>query len=60
MKNSKGSERLGEKHLEGPTRTRPCRVQRAGPRIPEGGPVRIAGGYVRAAVEPVRAAAELV
>ena len=37
-------------------RTRPCRVQRAGPRIPEGGPDRKAGYGVRAGAELVRAA----
>ena len=40
-----GDEPHGEKHLEGPERARPCRVQRAGTGIPEGGPIRAAGGY---------------
>ena len=35
-KTQRGDEPLGEKHLEGSARTRPCRVQRAGPEIPEG------------------------
>ena len=41
-KTQRSGEHHGEKHLEGPARTRPCRVQRVGPRIPEGGPVRAA------------------
>ena len=46
QKTQRGDEPLGEKHLEGPTRKRSCRVQRSSLGIPEGGPIRIAGGCV--------------
>ena len=50
-----GQKPLGEEYPASPTRTRPCRVQRAGPGIPKGGPYRKAGGCVRASAELVRA-----
>ena len=53
QKTQGGDEPYGEKHPEGPVRARPCGVQRAGPRIPEGRPVRAASDHVRAAARQV-------
>ena len=51
-----GNEPIWEKHLEGPTRARPCRVQFIGPGTSEGGSVQIVGSCNRAAIEEIRSA----
>ena len=49
-----GDEPFGEKYSKGPARARPCRVQHAGPRIPEG----VLSGQLATAKEQLQSKSE--